>query len=181
MRSIKTFMCAALIMYATLVTAEDKAKFTHIDATGGNKGDFQLAYVANSNSSNTAEGTALVVLRKAGKQEIAYGLYMDGSTDKISKVDEKLVVGLSKMDDSKANVIVIEVTEEQYMACKAIVKKYTDKTKFLVPPAEAAMNCFGEQMQALKFRAPYRSALRAPNPVQWVSDIPANNRKLIIE
>jgi hypothetical protein len=181
MRSFKTIMCAALIMCATIVTAEDKAKSTHLDATGGNTSEYQLVYIGNSNTADTTKGTALVSLRKAGKQEFGYGLYMDEKTDKVGTVDAKQIASFSKKDDAKASIITIEVTEEQYMKAKAMVKKYTDKTKFLVSPGDVALNCFGEQLQALKFRSPYRSGLRPPNPVLWITDIPANNRKLIIE
>jgi hypothetical protein len=181
MRLTTTLSAIALIGFSFLAQAADTSTTAHLDATGGNAGDHQIVYVANANSANTTVGTAIMVLTKSGKQEVAYGLYMDGETDRCDLVDAKLVASLSKEDDAKATVVTVDITAEHYAAAKALIKTYSDKKETLDPPADVALNCATDVLNACGLKPSYRSALRAANPVEWFQDIPRTNRKLIVE
>ena len=106
---------------------------------------------------------------------------MDGSTDKVATVDEELVKSVSSGDDPKVTIIKVDVTPEHYSAAKAKIQPYISKEEHLDPPADVAMNCASEVLTACGMKPSYRSALRAPNPVQWFQDIELNNRKLKVE
>lgn len=172
---------ALAMALCSLAHAQDQAKVSRLDATGGNIGDHQIVYVANANSADSTVGTALIVLKNAGKQEAAYGLFMDGETDKVGNVDEKLVAAMSKKEDPKANIITVDVTADQYTKAGEILETYASKKEILDPPADVVMNCGTEVLAACGMKPSYRSALRAPNPTQWFGDIPMNNRKLAVE
>jgi hypothetical protein len=171
----------ALIGFGIVAQAEDKAKTARLDATGGNVGTHQIIFVANANAESSAMGTALIVLKNDGKQEVAYGLHMDGKTDKVDLVNAKLVKSMSKSDDAKATIITVEVSAEHIAKAKEIVKTYSNKKEHLDPPADVVLNCASEVLTACGMKPSYRSALRAPNPVQWFQDIIMTNRKLALE
>lgn len=181
MRMLSLLSAVALVGLGFTAQAEDKAAKSHLDATGGNAGEHQITYVANANATSPTMGTALIVLSKNGKQELAYGLYMDGETDRVDSVNAKLVKGVSKADDAKATVITVDVTADHYAKAKAAIEPYAKKKEHLDPPADVAMNCATEVLTACGMKPSYRSALRAPNPVQWFADISMNNRKMAVK
>ncbi|MFP6582780.1 MAG: hypothetical protein VCD00_09510 [Candidatus Hydrogenedentota bacterium] len=181
MRIGTLFSAVALIGFGIVAQAEDKAKTAHLDATGGNVGTHQIVFVSNANAESSTMGTALIVLKNDGKQEVAYGLYMDGTTDKVGLVIAKLVKSVSKADDAKATVVTVEVTREHYDKAKHLIKTYSEKKETLDPPADVTLNCASEVLSGCGMKPSYRSALRAPNPVQWFQDIIMTNRKLALE
>lgn len=178
----ETLLSAVSKIGSTIVAqARNKAKAAHLDATSGNVGSHQIVFVSNANAESTAMGTALIVLKNDGKQEIAYGLYMDGTTDKVELVDAKLVKSVSKADDAKATVVTVEVSAEHYAKAKELVKTYSGNKETLDPPADVILNCATDILNGCGLKPSYRSALRAANPVQWFEDIIITNRKLALE
>ena len=153
MRLIKVAGCLSLALGAMIAQAEDKAKVTHLDATAGNVGDHQIVFVGNENSENSTRGTAVAVFMKAGKQELAYGLRIDGNTDIADYADVETVKGLSKLDDPKVTLSKVDVTEEQYTAAMAGVKAFTEKSDHLDLPSQETMNCLMGVLKACGLRA----------------------------
>ncbi len=162
------------------VAAEGGAKIEHLDASRGESGEHQLVYVTNSGSEESIKRTAFVVLHKSGKQELAYGYYVEKGTAKVGLIDSKIIEKVGRVDDSKTVITIVRVSDEQYEETKAIIKTWTEKEEEIDGPSIVFYNSVCQILKACGMKIPYRSAYRAPNPVQWIGDIPAYSRDLVV-
>ena len=155
MRALAIFTCISLVLCCADVHAKRHAKNEHLDATGGKNGDHQIIYITHTNSEIATRGTAIIVLRKSGKQESSYGYHIQEDNAKLGVIDEEKVVKLDKPEDPYTFITTVEVTPEQYPATQKIIK-------------------------ACNMKIPYISPYRPPNPTQFIGDIPAYSRDLVI-
>jgi hypothetical protein len=181
MRAIVFTSIVAVLMICAGDASASSAKKQHLDATGGNVGDHQIVYITATTAKNSANGTALVVLKKSGKQELAYGYYFADSKGVVGMVDEERVAKTSASDNANLVITTVEVTKAQYVATKRIILKESKIKSDIDGPTILFYNCIRKVLLACDMKIPYRSAYRAPNPAQWVGDIPAYSRDRVIK
>ena len=104
MRAIAVSSWAVLVLCCTGVLAETGAKVEHFDASGGEADKYQIVYITNADTGKTTGGTAFVVLRKSGNQELAYGYYIVKGMAKTGLVREKRVKKAGDESDRKSVV-----------------------------------------------------------------------------
>jgi hypothetical protein len=162
----------------------DGAKITKLataDASEGDAGDKQVVFLANNNSTSSLLGTAVVCLHDGDKFGGAFGLTTKDNKGVIGAVKHETVKPLADPKDPKATITRVIVTEGQYAAVKKNLDAWSAKEKFGDDASRSSVNFVVEVLAALKLKQPYLSGLRSVNPVQFYGDIPAMNRKKIVE
>jgi hypothetical protein len=162
----------------------DGAKVTNLateDAAKGASGDKRVVFVANKNVSGSLLGTAVVCLHNGDKHDGAFGLTTEDGKGVIGAVEEKVLKPLADKKDPKATITSVVVTDEQYAAVKKNLDAWSAKTEFGDDASRSSVNFVVEVLAALKLKQPYLSGLRSVNPTQFYGDIPAMNRKKIVQ
>lgn len=181
MRSIAIGICLTLAGCVSLVDARTAARIQHFDATDGNMGEYQLVYITKINPELKSQRTALVVLRKSGKHDLAYGYEQGNAQETVGRIDETRVLVAENKENPAVTISIVNVTEAQYTKTKSIITTHTNKTDQTDGPTILFYNCVSEILRTCNMKVPYRSAYRTPDPVQWIGDIPAYSMDLAIK
>jgi len=155
------------LLVSLTAAAEEGAKVTNLDASGGTSTGHMVVFVANQTSASTMAGTAYVAFMKDGKFDGAYGLHTEGDTTSVGDVSGAVAKKTTDKTDPKATITHVDVTAEQYANSQKAVQSYRDTKEHLDAPAQVAVNCAIEVLGACGMKYPYRSGLRPPYAVLW--------------
>jgi hypothetical protein len=104
---------------------------------------------------------------------------IDGTKQKATALDRDQYKELTEGEKGgDPTIIKVAVTAEQHKKVKEIVAKYT-KLEQQDSPNDVNLNFAQEVLSALGFKRPYRSGLSGTMSLQYYTDIPRYNRKLV--
>lgn len=147
--------------------------------TTENTSNYEILYLSVSEADKKSK-TVAVILSHSEEQQLvyAYEASEEATTLKLHLEDKNVT---DKIKAPNTIVTTVRVTKAQYKRAKKIIKSHIKTLNTIDSPEIRFYNCICEVLKACDMKIPYRSPYRPPNLTQWVGDIPAYSRDLVLK
>lgn len=160
--------------------AEDSNPIVHLDTTNGNPGKYEIIYVTIIEAKKSPEKTVAVILSQAEEQDLVYAYQVSGKSVTLELLPEATFT-VPRADNANFSMTTVNVTEAQYNKSKKIIRTHIEMADETDSPEVRFYNCICEVLKACTMKIPYRSPYRSPNLTQWIGDIPAYSRDIVLQ
>lgn len=125
-----------------------------------------------------ATGYAYVTIGEKEGVEAAYGLYAEKGELAVGTISAEIQAELTKSDDGAgAQVLRVQVDDQQYAMVKSTIEKWTKRTDFDQALLVAGMDFVENVVRPLGLKAPFRSVLAGDDPQVYFDDLSKLNRQ----
>ena len=168
------------VVCAISTQAEEPSNTTRLDATTGNPGKYEITYLTIADPKKSPQKTVAVILTHSTRQDLIYAYQIHDKTATL-KLLSQTKLGTPKTDNPNLSITTVKVTKAQYQSVKTIIKTHIETADKTDGPEIRFYNCISQVLRACNMKIPYRSAYRAPNPTQWINDIPAYSLDILLQ
>lgn len=175
----KWLLIAAVFMYCSFSFADNgDDKFVCLTTTEKTS-NYEILYLSITEADKKSKTVAVTLSHSEEQQLIyAYEASKEATTLKLHFEDKEVA---DKLMAPNAIVTTVRVTKAQYKRAKKIITSHIETSDTIDSPEIRFYNCICEVLRACEMKIPYRSPYRPPNLTQWVGDIPAYSRDLVLK
>jgi len=180
MQSRFIFIGIVALLTCMPVTGKESSLITRLDTTGGSASRYEVVYVVVNEPKKSLQKTVAVILRQSDEQDLVY-VYRKSDRKITLELLTDTSFAIPKKDHLNFTKTTVRVTAAQYDKTKSIITSHFEKGNRVDTPETRFFNCVKDVLKACSMRIPYRSPYRPPNLTQWVGDIPAYSKDIVLK